>query len=118
TIRIQAHQIKSVAGGRPTLLVQDRPVPVLSLCDLLYHQSCDDSDEQQIVLIGRGQRLCALRVEKVIAQAQVVVKPLGRLLSRLRYYTGAAVLGDGELGLILDASYLINEAGRNTSWAA
>jgi two-component system chemotaxis sensor kinase CheA len=109
TLSLPASEIRSAAGGRPHLLVGEQTVPVLDLCQLLHHRPSEPTENVQLVLVRRGLRHCAVRVERVVRQSQVVIKPLGGLLARVPYFTGAAVLADGDLGLILDATYLIGK---------
>ncbi len=104
-----ASEIRRAAGGRDRLLLGEQSVPVLDLCRLLHRRPAEPTENVQMVLVRRGLRQCAVRVERVVRQSQVVVKPMGGLLSRVPYFTGAAVLADGDLGLILDATYLIGK---------
>ncbi|MCA8943552.1 MAG: chemotaxis protein CheW, partial [Planctomycetes bacterium] len=55
-----------------------------------------------LVIVREGDRTCALLVDELLGQQQVVAKPIGDL-GRIRGIAGGAILGDGTVGLILDA---------------
>src|SRR3546814_11623623 len=56
------------------------------------------------VLLADGPRQVAVLVDAVVGNHEVVVKPLGERLDGVKFVTGAAVLPDGDLALILSAS--------------
>jgi two-component system chemotaxis sensor kinase CheA len=66
----------------------------------------DPASALLIVVEWQGKR-CALMVDEIIGQQQTVVKSLGSAIPHTRGVSGGAILGDGRVGLILDASDLI-----------
>ena len=71
-----------------------------------------------VVIEGGGKR-CALMVDELLGQQQVVIKHLGESLGKIPGVSGGAILGDGRVGLILDSTGLIALAnGDNTQAAA
>ena len=56
---------------------------------------------------GQDERIVGILVESIVAQQDIVVKPLGPPLDELRAYTGATVLEDGRIALILDLANLV-----------
>jgi two-component system chemotaxis sensor kinase CheA len=72
-----------------------------------------------IVLEGHSGR-CALMVDELLGQQQVVIKALGSTFANTPGVAGGAILGDGRVGLILDASGLVEliEAGPGGKAAA
>jgi two-component system chemotaxis sensor kinase CheA len=67
------------------------------------------SDEQVIVVIDVDGRRFGIVVDAVHDTEEIVVKPLGRQLANLQTYAGAAILGDGQIALILDPVMLARE---------
>jgi len=59
-----------------------------------------------ILVEGEGKRY-ALLVDELLGQQQVVVKSLGRSLGEVPGISGGAILGDGRVGLILDAAAIV-----------
>ena len=100
------------AGGRNFLVRQGRQVPVVFLADLLRlggEPTAREAKENPIaVVLVDGERQVAFLVDQVFGNHEIVVKPLGERLRQVRYITGAAVLPDGDLALILNASELIS----------
>jgi two-component system chemotaxis sensor kinase CheA len=100
------------ADGRNFLVLQGRQVPVVFLADLLRlggEPTAREAKENPIaVVLVDGERQVAFLVDQVIGNHEIVVKPLGERLRQVRYITGAAVLPDGDLALILNASELIS----------
>jgi two-component system chemotaxis sensor kinase CheA len=55
-----------------------------------------------LVVVGDGIRRCALLVDELLGQQQVVAKSLGGGVGKIHGVSGGAILGDGRVGLILD----------------
>ena len=58
--------------------------------------------EGLLVVISEGARRYALMVDELLGQQQVVAKSLGNGIGKVKGVSGAAILGDGRVGLILD----------------
>ena len=56
--------------------------------------------------IGRDRVRVGFRVDAFVGQQEIVIKPLGKLLLKVKGIAGATILGDGNVALILDASSL------------
>ena len=101
-------QVPPVARARsPTF--DDEPVPVLELAErLALPPPAADSPDETITLVlseVRGERV-ALRVERVIGQQHIYVKPVPALLSAVRALAGLTILGDGRPVFLLDLNQL------------
>ncbi len=77
-----------------------------------------ERDKITLVIVQDGDRRIAFVVDAVADTEQVVVKPCGALLDRLAMYSGATILGDGEIALILDVRGVTRRAGLGWSRAA
>ena len=60
-----------------------------------------------VVIVATGERRVGLAVDQLLGGHQTVVKSLGRLHREIRCISGATILGDGRIALILDAFNLI-----------
>lgn len=60
-----------------------------------------------LMVVGDGHDRVAILVDELLGQQQVVAKPLGDAIGRVRGLTGGAILGDGRVGLILDVDELV-----------
>ncbi|MGD6793742.1 chemotaxis protein CheW [Metabacillus indicus] len=83
-------------------------VPLVSLKEIL-EVPCDPYDDSHlaIVIVKKGDRLAALMVDSFIGQQEIVLKPLGNYLNSVFAVSGATILGDGQVALIIDCNALI-----------
>jgi len=102
TVKVSASEIKPVKDIE-VIRLRDEIIPILRLNHELGIKSADSEDDQLSVVIVEGRaKSLGLVVDKVISEQDVVVKPLGAFLKRVRGITGATILGDGRVVLILD----------------
>ena len=102
TVKVAADEIKPIKDME-VIRLRDEIIPVLRLSRELGVKSADSDDDQLSVVIVEGRaKSLGLVVDKVLAEQDVVVKPLGAFLKRVRGITGATILGDGRVVLILD----------------
>ena len=102
TVKVSASEIKPVKDME-VIRLRDEIIPILRLNRELGIKGADSEDDQLSVVIVEGRaKSLGLVVDKVIAEQDVVVKPLGAFLKRVRGITGATILGDGRVVLILD----------------
>jgi chemosensory pili system protein ChpA (sensor histidine kinase/response regulator) len=73
----------------------------LSVAEPAYHQ-----DRYPVVLMRAGDDRVAIRVDELRGRSEVVVKSVGPMLSAIRWVSGATIMGDGRVILILDAPML------------
>ncbi|MCL2740558.1 MAG: chemotaxis protein CheA [Oscillospiraceae bacterium] len=59
-----------------------------------------------LVQVRKSDRVYGYVVDRLIGQQEIVVKPLGKMLSNIRFIAGATILGDGNVALILDVNSL------------
>ncbi len=106
----------------PVFRLRGSVLPVVDLGRLFGATSADDSDGDSanvtVVVVQDGDRRIAFVVDAVADNEQVVVKPCGAMLDRLGVYSGATILGDGEIALILDVRGVARRAGLGWSRAA
>lgn len=67
----------------------------------------DAGDYVSIVIVKRGDKTTGLVVDSFIGQQEVVLKSLGNFLTNIPAISGATILGDGEVALIIDSNALI-----------
>jgi two-component system chemotaxis sensor kinase CheA len=99
----EANQVQTIAGRGEVVSVRGELLPVVRLREMLGVQAPNNEDAHEImVVIAATDRKCALAVDELVGRQRVVSKPVSRALGRPRAIAGAAVLGDGSVGLILD----------------
>jgi two-component system chemotaxis sensor kinase CheA len=100
----------------PLVKPDDRPAPATAGVDPLSRRTADDRRQAaasalEIAVVTTGMMSFGLVVGGFHDTEEVVVKPLGRRLKHLREYSGATILGDGTVALILDVAGLAAKAG-------
>ncbi|TVX97645.1 chemotaxis protein CheA [Cohnella terricola] len=85
-------------------------IPVISLAELVESPDYrdDEETETEMLVIRKGDKLAAILVDEFIGQSEIVLKPLGKYLSGHRsVVSGATILGDGQVALIVDPNTII-----------
>ncbi len=96
--------------GRSFLNIRDELVPFLRLRDLFKVQGPADL-YPKVVIVTAGDQRVGLVVDQIIGDHQTVIKSLSKLHADVAAFSGATILGDGTVALILDVVNLIS-AGR------
>jgi len=100
------------------LILRDEVLPVFRLHRLFNVPDAQTSiTEGLLIVIGEGNQRCALFVDDLLSQTQVVTKSLGKGIEKVPGIAGGAIMSDGLVGLILDVSGII-EMSRQQSNAA
>ncbi|MCP4351917.1 MAG: chemotaxis protein CheA [Desulfobacterales bacterium] len=95
-----------VAQRRNMIKIRGKILPFLSLREL-FMVSGEHPDNERIVIASAKNRKMGLGVDCVIGQHQTVIKSLGRIYRNIKGITGATILGDGSVALILDVAQLV-----------
>lgn len=111
SFRPEASQLSSVSGKGEMVLLRDELMPVFRLYRL-FEVDDPQSDPTQaiLVIVGDGERRCAIMVDELLGQQQVVAKSLGEGIGQVEGISGGAILGDGRVGLIIDTAGLASLA--------
>jgi two-component system chemotaxis sensor kinase CheA len=97
------HRIESINATR-VLRLRDRLLPLLALSDVLNLMVDEPSPDRNatIVVMQVGETRFGLIVDEVFDTEEIVVKPLSKRLGAMSEYSGATILGDGSVIMILD----------------
>ncbi|MCR4717741.1 MAG: chemotaxis protein CheA [Lachnospiraceae bacterium] len=83
-------------------------IPLVRLYDLLDFPPREETDDNiTVVIVSKGDKQAGLIVDNLIGQQEIVIKPLGKYINIEKIISGATILGDGEVALILDANALV-----------
>ena len=96
-------------GNAKMFLLRNRLVPLLDLSEVLGIESAPSDGFYIAVLEAKGRQF-GLIVDDMAEPQEIVVKPLSSVLSCLNVYSGATLLGDGQIALILDTNGLARTA--------
>ena len=91
------------------MTIEDRQYPYINLRNSFNEDEPDSkTGEEQIILIKYEEKLVALLVDQVVGEYQTVVKALGRFLKGQDNISGASIMGDGSISLVIDTNRLIH----------
>ncbi|KRG67313.1 chemotaxis protein [Stenotrophomonas terrae] len=102
----QPDDIRSMAGEGRVLRVRGEYLPILSLGQYYGYPHDPQAEPLVVVVEGDGQKI-ALEVDELIGQQQVVVKNIENNYRRISGVSGATILGDGRVALIVDIGGLV-----------
>jgi two-component system chemotaxis sensor kinase CheA len=116
SFRPEEQSLSTVAGRGEMVMLRGDLMPLFRLHRLFdIAGAVEEPVKGLLVVVGDGMRRCALLVDELLGQQQVVAKTLGDGLGRIQGVSGGAILGDGRVGLILDPSEIVALARQSTS---
>lgn len=106
------HKIETLNAAR-VLRLRDRLLPIVALGDLLgLPEPTERKDNAFVVVMQVGEQRFGTLVDEVFDTEEIVVKPLTPILRGLETYSGATILGDGSVILILDPNGISRQVSR------
>jgi len=112
-IRAKKSDIK-LLGKTDAIVVRGKVIPVVHLHNLLGLEGSNEEEfELLITYLGDEKTKLALVVDSVLRQQDILVKPLSETLKGLKGISGATILGDGQVVLVLDVGQFVNKAQKN-----
>lgn len=102
----QPEDVRTMAGEGRVLRVRGEYLPILSLSEYYGFGGRTKDDSLVVVVEGDGQKI-ALEVDELVGQQQVVVKNIENNYRRISGVSGATILGDGRVSLIVDIGGLV-----------
>ncbi|HET6338295.1 MAG TPA: hybrid sensor histidine kinase/response regulator [Polyangiales bacterium] len=99
--------------GRETLLTNEAPLPLVALAEIVGAETSPPMAAQgklPIVILGQPGERIALAVDELITEQDVVVKTLGKRIRKLRHVSGATLLPNGRVALLLHTGEILRTA--------
>ena len=105
---VKQSQIRTIHGNK-MLEFRNTHIPLVSLSRIFSIPDFDETTEEEteIVVVRKGERLVALAVQDFIGQNEIVIKNLSKYLPEVPGISGATILGDGQVALIIDPNAFI-----------
>ncbi|WP_027363362.1 chemotaxis protein CheA [Desulfotruncus alcoholivorax] len=111
TLNVNSKDIKNIRHSE-VIVVRGQVYQLKRLGDIFNHASGGENDRKiYVVIVGSGQRKLGVVVDKLIGEQEIVIKSLGGYLGQVEGLSGAAILGDGKVSLIVDVRGLLRHAG-------
>ncbi len=99
----------ALADDRPCIAVRGELVPMVSLRNLFHTDGPLPARQELLLTRHAGQRV-GVAVDRLLGRVQAVIQSLGEGLHGVNRFSGATILGDGSVSLILDLSALVSES--------
>lgn len=95
-------------NSKEVIHLRDKVIPIIRLGRLLdVESSNEDSDNMTVVIVRKGEKRAGIVVDSLIGQMEIVIKSLGSYINVNKMISGATILGDGDIALIIDANTLV-----------
>ncbi len=96
---VQAEEVINLRGN---------VIPLIRLNQILDIEEPEVAPESlTVVIVNKGEKQAGLVVDNLLGQQEIVIKSLGKFISNSKIISGATILGDGEIALILDVNTLM-----------
>ena len=104
---VEPKEIKFVEN-KEVMTLRGNVLPIIRLSEHLDVASAKSpEDNLTVVVVKKGDKLAGLVVDELMGQQEIVIKSLGKYIKKSKLISGATILGDGEIALIIDANALI-----------
>lgn len=100
-VRIEPEEIRTVQGV-PVITIRDEVIPLGWLHDYFGYPRYSCERNIPVVILGYAEKRLAIAVDELIGNQEIVIKSLGSFIGMTRAISGATILGNGSLALILD----------------
>ena len=112
SLQIDIAKVSRVGKDLDVLRLRDEYIPILRLYEIFNHQGAIESlDKTFLVVVENDNQKVGVLVDDLLSQQQVVIKSLEANYHKVDGVSGATILGDGRVSLILDISGLIKLSG-------
>ncbi|MBL1386477.1 MAG: chemotaxis protein CheA [Colwellia sp.] len=112
SLQIDIAKVSRVGKSLDVLRLRDEYIPILRLYDIFNHNNAIESlDKTLLVVVETDNQKVGLLVDDLLSQQQVVIKSLEANYQKVDGISGATILGDGRVSLIVDISGLIKLSG-------
>lgn len=115
TLRVPVKDIQTI-NGRPVILIREHILPIIRLAEV-FNLPLPEGDKasetyEYIVIVRSGKSQVGLIVDALVGEEEVVVKSLSSVIGEVTGISSAAILGDGQIALIIDVQSLFRLAAQ------
>ncbi|MBE5959914.1 MAG: chemotaxis protein CheA [Lachnospiraceae bacterium] len=104
---VSMDEIKFVQS-KEVIHLRGNVIPLVRLDEMLDVEKKEDTgSDLTVVIVKKGDKLAGLVVDNLIGQLEIVIKSIGKYINNSKMISGATILGDGEIALILDVNALV-----------
>src|SRR5579862_4529708 len=107
--RVEMPDVRTVHGNE-VITLRGQVVPLVRVADFFELGGVRDPDKVMIVIVGLQGRQVGLVVDSFEGEQEIVIKPLSDVVGRIPGISGATILGNGSISLIIDVHSLVSDA--------
>lgn len=107
--RVEMEDVRTVHGSE-VITLRGQVVPLVRIAEFFELGGKRDPDKVMIVIVGLQGRQVGLVVDSFEGEQEIVIKPLSDVVGRIPGISGATILGNGSISLIIDVHSLVSEA--------
>ncbi len=109
-VDLTIHTVSEIYDNQELIRIGEQLISLINLNNMFkYKKTKELQSEKVAVVIGKNKEYVAIRLDEIIGPQQVVVKSLDDTMDHLEGISGSAILGDGQVGLILEPEYIIRK---------
>lgn len=108
-LRVHTENIQTI-NGNEVIKLRDNVIPLIDVKKVLFDGLYAEESVlwQYVVIVGVAEKRFGIKVDGLVGQKEIVIKPLGNYLGTVNSIAGSTILGDGTVIMILDISELVN----------
>ena len=108
TIEDVAYEDIKYVEAKEVINLRGIVIPLIRMDEILEVEKREEKpDSLTVVIVRKGDRFAGLIIDNLMGQQEIVIKSLGKYIENNKVISGATILGDGEVALILDVNALI-----------
>ena len=107
--RVEMPDVRTVHGNE-VITLRGQVVPLVRIAEFFELGGARDPDKVMIVIVGLQGKQVGLVVDSFEGEQEIVIKPLSDVVGRIPGISGATILGNGSISLIIDVHSLVTEA--------
>lgn len=89
-------------GGLRVVRLRNEVIPLTDLGQCFYNRPSVIEQRQPVIIVGNAQGKTAVMVDEFLEPREVMIKPVNSAIGAIKYVSGVTVLGNGQVGMILD----------------
>jgi len=106
--------------GKPAIVVDNEALPLFSLAPLLDFSETGpatiDDEKISVVVLSVAEKRLTFRVDELLETREIVIKNMGQQLRRVRNVSGATILGNGQIVMVLNVADLMKSAQHGSAY--
>src|SRR6056297_273313 len=108
TLNLPTSEIQ-IVQSREVVVIRGEIIPIVWLKEIFQLSVDEDKENIHVVIVKVGNKKFGLVVDGLLGQDDIVIKSLGKLLKDVNEFSGAAILGDGSISLILEIANIVHQ---------